>query len=105
MIVESGVGEIFCDGKTTKVGPGSVMFTTPNASHGIKNTGETPIVFYYVKWVGKESWKQQGETGSERGGRPPGLPDSRSAQRASGFDVLSMKGRPGGLPRTVESRD
>jgi mannose-6-phosphate isomerase-like protein (cupin superfamily) len=51
MIIESGTGEIFCDGKTTKIGPGSVMFTTPNASHGITNTGTEPIVFYYVKWA------------------------------------------------------
>jgi mannose-6-phosphate isomerase-like protein (cupin superfamily) len=51
MIVESGHGEIFCDGKTTKVGPGSVMFTTPNAPHGITNTGETPLLFYFVKWA------------------------------------------------------
>jgi mannose-6-phosphate isomerase-like protein (cupin superfamily) len=51
MIVESGQGEIFCDGKTTRVGPGSVMFTTPNAPHGITNTGTTPLVFYFVKWA------------------------------------------------------
>ena len=50
MIVESGHGEIFCDGKTTKIGPGSVMYTTPNAPHGITNTGSEPIVFYYMKW-------------------------------------------------------
>jgi mannose-6-phosphate isomerase-like protein (cupin superfamily) len=50
MIVESCNGEIFCDGKTTKVGPGSVMYTVPNAPHGINNTGDTPIVFYFVKW-------------------------------------------------------
>ena len=49
---ESGTGEIFCDGKTTKVGPGSVMYTTPNAPHGITNTGKEPIVFYFVKWEG-----------------------------------------------------
>jgi mannose-6-phosphate isomerase-like protein (cupin superfamily) len=54
MIITSGHGEIFCDGKTTKVGPGSVMYTTPNASHGITNTGEEPIVFYYVKWEGRK---------------------------------------------------
>jgi mannose-6-phosphate isomerase-like protein (cupin superfamily) len=53
MVVESGHGEIICDGKTTKVGPGSVMYTTPNAPHGIVNTGETPLVFYFVKWAGK----------------------------------------------------
>lgn len=54
MIVESGHGEIFCDGKTTKVGPGSVMYTTPNTSHGITNTSSEPIVFYYIKWAGKK---------------------------------------------------
>jgi mannose-6-phosphate isomerase-like protein (cupin superfamily) len=54
MIIESGRGEIFCDGKTTKVGPGSVMYTTPNAPHGITNTGDEPIVFYYVKWEGRK---------------------------------------------------
>jgi mannose-6-phosphate isomerase-like protein (cupin superfamily) len=50
MIIESGHGEILCDGKTTKVGPGSVMYSTPNTQHGITNTGDEPIVFYYVKW-------------------------------------------------------
>jgi mannose-6-phosphate isomerase-like protein (cupin superfamily) len=55
MVVESGNGEIFCDGKTTKVGPGSVMFTAPNASHGIVNTGDAPLVFYFIKWTGDGS--------------------------------------------------
>ena len=54
MIIESGHGEIFCDGKSTKVGPGSVMFTTPNVSHGITNTGSEPIVFYYIKWESRK---------------------------------------------------
>jgi mannose-6-phosphate isomerase-like protein (cupin superfamily) len=53
MVIESGHGEIICDGKTTKVGPGSVMYATPNTSHGITNTGSEPIVFYYIKWAGK----------------------------------------------------
>ena len=51
MVVESGRGEIFCDGKTTKVGPGSAMYTAPNAPHGIVNTGQAPLVFTYVKWA------------------------------------------------------
>jgi mannose-6-phosphate isomerase-like protein (cupin superfamily) len=54
MIVESGHGAIICDGKTTKVGPGSVMYTTPNVPHGITNTGDEPIVFYYVKWEARK---------------------------------------------------
>ena len=55
MVIESGHGEIFCDGKTTKVGPGSVMYTEPNVSHNINNTGAEPLTFYYVKWLPKKS--------------------------------------------------
>jgi mannose-6-phosphate isomerase-like protein (cupin superfamily) len=51
MVIESGHGEIFCDGKTTPVGPGSVMYTEPNVSHGINNTGGEPLTFYFVKWI------------------------------------------------------
>ena len=54
MIIESGTGEIVVDGKVTHIGPGSVMYTTPNVSHGITNTGATPIVFYFVKWAAKK---------------------------------------------------
>ncbi|GAC1466116.1 MAG: hypothetical protein NVSMB9_06350 [Isosphaeraceae bacterium] len=55
MVIESGEGEIFCDGKTTKVGPGSVMYTTPDAPHGIVNKGQGKLVFYFVKWLAKPS--------------------------------------------------
>jgi quercetin dioxygenase-like cupin family protein len=52
LIVTTGKGEISCDGKTTKVGPGSIMYTGPNAPHGIKNTGDEVLTFYWVKWTG-----------------------------------------------------
>jgi quercetin dioxygenase-like cupin family protein len=52
LIVTSGKGEISCDGKTTKIGSGSVMYTGPNAPHGIKNTGDDMLTFYFVKWTG-----------------------------------------------------
>ena len=51
LIVESGQGEIICDGKTTKVGPGSVMYSIPNVAHGINNTTQEPLVFTFVKWI------------------------------------------------------
>jgi mannose-6-phosphate isomerase-like protein (cupin superfamily) len=54
MVIEQGHGDIEVDGKITKVGPGSVMYTTPNVPHGIVNTGDTPIVFYFIKWAPKE---------------------------------------------------
>jgi mannose-6-phosphate isomerase-like protein (cupin superfamily) len=52
LIVTSGTGEISCDGQTTRVGAGSVMYTRANAPHGIKNTGTEPLIFYFVKWNG-----------------------------------------------------
>lgn len=54
MVIESGHGEIVCDGKTTPIGPGSVMYSAPNVRHGITNTGDEPIVFYYVKWEARK---------------------------------------------------
>jgi mannose-6-phosphate isomerase-like protein (cupin superfamily) len=57
LIVTSGKGEIFCDGHKTNIGPGSVMYTNPNAPHGIKNTGTDVLTFYWVKWVGVETRK------------------------------------------------
>jgi mannose-6-phosphate isomerase-like protein (cupin superfamily) len=53
LIVASGKGEIICDGKTTKVGPGAVMYTAPNAPHGIKNTGDDVMTFYFIKFTAK----------------------------------------------------
>ena len=31
-----------------------MMYTTPNAPHGITNTGSEPVVFYYVKWESRK---------------------------------------------------
>jgi mannose-6-phosphate isomerase-like protein (cupin superfamily) len=55
LIVEAGHGEIVCDGKTTKVGPGSVMYSKPNVAHGINNTGSEPLTFTFVKWIPRGS--------------------------------------------------
>lgn len=50
MVVTEGTGEIFVDGKTTKVGPGSMMYCAGGKPHGVKNTGQTPLLFYFYKW-------------------------------------------------------
>ena len=39
LIVAGGTGEIECDGKTTQVGPGAIMYCAGNVLHGITNTG------------------------------------------------------------------
>jgi mannose-6-phosphate isomerase-like protein (cupin superfamily) len=53
MIVASGTGEIECAGKTTLVGPGAVMYCAGGVMHGITNTGQLPMTFYWSKWLAK----------------------------------------------------
>lgn len=50
MVITEGKGEIVVEGKKTKVGPGSMMYSAANKTHGIVNTGNTPLLFYFYKW-------------------------------------------------------
>jgi mannose-6-phosphate isomerase-like protein (cupin superfamily) len=51
LIVSRGKGEVIVDGKTTPVTDGAVMYTDPNVEHGIKNTGDRPLEFYWIKYI------------------------------------------------------
>jgi mannose-6-phosphate isomerase-like protein (cupin superfamily) len=51
LVITEGSGEIVIDGKTTQVGPGAMMYSAANKTHGIRNTGKTPLMFYYFKWT------------------------------------------------------
>ncbi len=51
LLVTEGTGEIMVDGTTTQVGPGSQMYCAGNKWHEIKNTGTTPMLFYFYKWL------------------------------------------------------
>lgn len=51
MVITEGSGDIVIEGKTTKVGPGSMMYCAAGKTHGIRNTGKTPLLFYYYKWI------------------------------------------------------
>ena len=53
MIVASGTGVIEVDGKLTDVGPGAIMYCGANVLHGITNTGDTPMTFYWSKWTAR----------------------------------------------------
>jgi mannose-6-phosphate isomerase-like protein (cupin superfamily) len=53
LIVGEGTGEIECDGKVTKVGPGAMMYCAGNTLHGVTNTGKVPMTFYWSKWMAK----------------------------------------------------
>jgi quercetin dioxygenase-like cupin family protein len=50
MVVSEGTGEISVEGKVTKVAAGSLMYCAGGKLHGIKNTGNTSMLFYYMKW-------------------------------------------------------
>ncbi len=50
MVVTEGHGEILVDGKVHQVGPGSMMYSASNRLHGIKNTGDALLLFYFYKW-------------------------------------------------------
>ena len=51
MVITEGSGEISVQGKITKVGPGSMMYCAANHLHGIVNSGKTPLLFYFYKWM------------------------------------------------------
>jgi mannose-6-phosphate isomerase-like protein (cupin superfamily) len=50
MVITEGSGEIVLDGKTYPVRPGAMMYCAANKTHGIVNTGKTPLLFYFYKW-------------------------------------------------------
>jgi quercetin dioxygenase-like cupin family protein len=49
MVITEGNGEMLVDGKSYKVGPGSMMYCAANTLHGIK-AGKKPLLFYFYKW-------------------------------------------------------
>lgn len=51
MLVAEGTGEIVCGDRTKPVGPGSMMYCAGDKLHGITNTGTTPMLFYFYKWL------------------------------------------------------
>ncbi len=51
MVITEGTGELTVAGKMTKVAPGSMMYCAGGKVHGIVNTGKTPLLFYFYKWM------------------------------------------------------
>ena len=52
LLITEGNGEIFLEGKTTKVAAGDLMYAGSNRLHGITASADAPMTFYYVKWLG-----------------------------------------------------
>jgi quercetin dioxygenase-like cupin family protein len=50
IIIKEGQLETLLNGATQRVGPGAVIFQASNQLHGITNVGETPAVYYVIRW-------------------------------------------------------
>jgi len=55
LLVTEGTGQITMNGHPSNVGPGALMYVTPNYLHGIRNTGTNSLTFYFFKWIGKSA--------------------------------------------------
>ena len=53
LLITEGTGRITMNGKASSVGPGALMYVTPNYLHGILNTGASPLTIYFIKWIAK----------------------------------------------------
>lgn len=51
MVITEGTGDVSVEGKVTKVGPGDMMYCGSEKLHGIVNTGKSPLLFYFYKWM------------------------------------------------------
>ena len=51
VIIREGTLEAMQNGKTSRLGPGSVLFQASNQLHGVRNVGDTPATYYVVRWT------------------------------------------------------
>jgi XRE family transcriptional regulator, regulator of sulfur utilization len=50
LIVREGTVETLQNGKSTRLGPGSIIFHSSNDLHNIRNAGSTPATYHVVQW-------------------------------------------------------
>lgn len=55
MIVGEGSGEFSINGVSTQVKPGDMVFAESNVLHGVKNTSDARMTFYFIKMKGKNA--------------------------------------------------
>lgn len=55
LLVTQGQGEWSVEGKTFRAAAGDMLYAAPWDEHGVKNTGETPLVFVVFKWHSKNT--------------------------------------------------
>jgi quercetin dioxygenase-like cupin family protein len=50
VIIREGTVEVYQEGATRRLGPGSVIFQAANQLHTITNVGDVPAVYHVIKW-------------------------------------------------------
>jgi quercetin dioxygenase-like cupin family protein len=51
VVVKEGTIEIFLNGATRRIGPGSICFFASNDEHGMRNVGDTPATYYVIRVI------------------------------------------------------
>jgi hypothetical protein len=59
IIIKEGTIEALQDGKTNRVGAGSLLFELPNEVQGMRNVGDTPATYFVVRWFAPGTLKNK----------------------------------------------
>ena len=51
VVMKEGVLDVTINGKTERVGPGSVCFFSSNEDHGVKTVGSTPATYFAIRFT------------------------------------------------------
>ena len=55
LVITKGEGEWSVKGETFKASTGDMLYASPWDEHGVKNTGDEPLVFVVFKWHSKNN--------------------------------------------------
>lgn len=50
IIIKEGTIEALQNGRTNRVGAGSILFELPNEVQGMRNVGDTPATYFVIRW-------------------------------------------------------
>jgi XRE family transcriptional regulator, regulator of sulfur utilization len=50
LVIREGTLEVYQNGKTRRVGPGSIIFHASNDSHNVTNVGDTTAAYHVINW-------------------------------------------------------
>ena len=80
IIIREGTLDAFQNGKTTRVGPGSILFMASNQPHNVTNVGETTAVYHVINWS-SPGMKKKTAAGNRANGDEGALAASRPSRQ------------------------